>query len=459
MHKTANSIIFKNRRIVISESDSNMILDSLRERDKAVLFLGVAVRVLLGVYTSHGDLAQFQISGDFVFIGGFNPMVWNTLFGPGFYALFLPSYSGFLLFNSLGFYNQFLLDFLFRLPMIVGDVVAFICLRRISMAITHNENRSFVAATAYFLNPAALYYGFPKFTIDSLMITFVLLSFLHLSEGKIRRSAFYLAFATSIKFIPILLAPFYIIYLWRGRKPSFSNAAKFLKVFLLSSSIFFAVLLSVYVPLYISSPAAFLKVIQWPFGGGLLSGTTMSTLTGQDLRNVFFGFTGILDTVGLWASLDAMLHQHVFLFLFVPLYLFLIGRELLRPSKTSMSVNRYTILVFSILLLANPIGQPHFLMWVLPFLFLACYTLCDLPSYYVNLLWIINIATDYFVGGGSSLSFLANSYPNMVNALGASRPLSNLFLQSALGVVYSLIVVVIIIIVYTKIGNFKRQET
>jgi len=436
-----------------------MILPSLRERDKVVLFLGVAVRVLLAVYTSHSDLAQFQISGDFVFIAGFNPMVWNTLFGPGFYFIFLPSYSGYLLFNSLGIYNQFLLDFLFRLPMIVGDVVAFICLYRISMAITHNENRSFVVATAYFLNPVTLYYGFPKFTIDSLMITFVLLSFLHLSEGKIRRSAFYLAFATSIKFIPILLVPFYIIYLWRGRKPSFSTAVKFLKVFLLSSSTFFVVYLSVYVPLYVSSPVVFLKHIQWPFGGGLLSGTTMSTLTSFDLRNVFFGFTGILDTVGLWTSLDVMLHQHVFLFLFVPLYLFLIGHELLRPSKTIISVNRYTILVFSILLLANPIGQPHFLVWVLPFLFLACYTVYDLSPYYVNLLWILNIVTDYFVGAGPSLSFLADSFPNMVNALGATRSLSNLFLQSTLGVVYSLIFVVIIIIVYTKIGNFERQET
>lgn len=437
-----------------------MILASWRERYKVVLFLGVAVRILFGIYTTHGDLAQFQISGDFVFIAGFNPMVWNTLFGPGFYSIFLPSYSGYLLLNSLGFYNQFLLDFLFRLPMIVGDVVAFICLRRISMAITHNENRSFVVATAFFLNPAILYYGFPKFTIDSLMIAFVLLSFMYLSEGKIRRSAFFLAFATSIKFIPILLAPFYIIYFWRGgRKPSFSKAAKFLKVFLLSSFSFFAVLLSVYVPLYVSSPAVFLKVIQWPFGGGLLSGTTMSTLTSFDLRNVFFSFTGILDTVGLWTSLDVMLHQHFFLFVFVPLYLFLIGRQLLRPSKTSMSINRYTILVFSILLLANPIGQPHFLMWVLPFLFLACYTLYDLPSYYVNLLWITNIATDYFVGGGPSLIFLANIFPNMVNALGSTRPLSNLFLQSTLGVLYCLIFVVIIIIVYTKIGNFERQET
>ena len=441
---------------MISERVSNMTMSSLRARYNAVLFLGVAVRVILGIYTSHADLAQFEISGDFVFICGFNPLAWNTLFGPGFYVIFLPTYPLYLMFNLLGFYNQFLLDFLFRLPMIVGDVVAFLCLRRISLAITHNENRSFITATAYFLNPATIYYSFPKFTIDSVMIALVLLSFLHLSEGKISRSAFYLAFATSIKFIPIFLAPFYAIYLWRGAKPSVSNAAKFLKVFLLSSSIFFASLLLVYVPLYISSPDAFWTQIQWVFGGGLLSGTTMGTLIGLDLRNVFFGFTGILTTVGLWTRLDAILLHHVFLFLFVPIYLLLVGRELLRPSRTSMSVNRYTILVFSVLLLANPIGQPNFLMWVLPFLFLGCYTLSDLPSYYVNLLWMINIATDYFVGGGPSLSFLANSFPNMANALGVSRPLSNLFLTSALGVVYSLIVVVIIIIVYTRVGNSNR---
>lgn len=423
-----------------------------------VLTCGLIIRLIIAPYTSFLSLFEYRGHMDLLFIAGFNPLTWSGTYSTSFYIFYIPIHVIYLVFNYFGFYHGFLINFLYKLPPIIGDLIAFYSLYNIVLLFSKDKRKSLVVSGAYFLNPFTIYMSVFMFGIDQLMMAFVLLSLLNLLKGRITHSAIYLAIAVVFKYIPILLVPFYLIHM--RHKMSFCTS--FLKMYLLSLLVLFSPYLTYLVPLYFHSPSAFWDhilgyAVLWTGGRGYINGLDPTTFK--------YNFSGILATLGLWSVIESAFLGHIFLFLFPPSYFVLMVLALTRSIVTFESINRYIIIIFSLIMLTNPVCMGHFLTWILPFLFIEVYALNSIPRHYLHILWISNFMIDPVFTGpvNAFLVLFDNTFPDISRFLWHlfpnGWPLGNLSLQLSLSALHGALLVLTTILCLFHIISHKKMGT
>ena len=429
--------------------NSNGTIESPTESEKAntrlilvVLLIGLLIRLISGPFTRHPGISEMQATVGLVYVWGMYPFSWITSFGSSLYMFYLPTFVPYMFVNQFGVYSGYLLDFLFKIPIIVSDIIIFYCIFEIGKLLTSNRKKAIIAATAYFLNPFVLWLGTTGI-YDTLMVAILLLSFLYLLRKRISSSAILLSLAVSFKYIPVLALPAFLVYLWRSGK----STIRFIIVFVSSSVVLFLPFLLLYIQMLLSSPGALMSISRVWLGHVASSALYLNAATFKH------NFTGYLASLGLWTHIENILHQQVFLSLFIPLYLictFLILYRLKKdhsfPSLAS-AVNKCIIVALVIAIVSNPVAQPQFLMWIFPFLIIEVFLLSNLSHFLFHSLWIVNILIDPVISGGF-LYWFEQSFPSIMDLWKGWHifpwPFFSLSLQLVLSVVMGLLYVIII---------------
>lgn len=348
--------------------------------------IGLTIRLLIAPYTSFILLAEYTHTVELIYIAGFNPLSWLTTWGPGFSIFYLPLYVPYVVFNYFGFYQPFILNFLFKIPSIAGDCVIFYSLYNIALLLSKSEKVSVSVASAYFLNPFIIQQSAIVGLNDTIAVAFTSLSFLYLLGKKIKYSAICLSIGASIRYISIFLLPVYLIYLRQPKNKPFS--VQFFRMFLFSMLVLFSPYLTL-IPLFTSlSSTSF-----WNVTTSFLYGPAALHRTVSNVENIpsIYGF---LARLGLWDILPSFVQTNIFFILFIPIALVVITHAFKhRPSKDS--VNLYLVVFLSMAALARVISFPDFLVWIFPFLLIEAYVLLRIPRYYTHILWVSALGFSY----------------------------------------------------------------
>jgi hypothetical protein len=410
---------------------------------KLALFLlsGFVVRILIAPYFTFVTLQDYQKLIESVFVLGLNPIPFSTTWGPGLYLFYLPAYVPYLVANYFGFSQPFILNFLLKIPPIVGDVIVFYALYNIGLIVSKSEKVSLGIAAAYFFNPLIIDQSVIVGLYHPLAVGFTMLSFLYLVKKKIGLSAICLGLSTSMSFLSVFLAPLYLIHLRREK----SDFRRFIFMFMGSSFILFAPFLSFVIPIFLNFQSAFFDSMYLWFVGGFLGGPGGFLFFNMANAPSFFGFMWKLGIGPIFANL---VNHQIFLSLFVPLYLIILILALRRSPSTRL-ITLCSITVLSLAAVARPISYPDLLLYVLPFLIVGAYVFRDLPKYYPIAVSVLALST-YFAYNPSH--HLANTFGLWIN-LPTSSPL-----YFSMSVTYFFFLIVCIILSFYSILSMPRQE-
>lgn len=241
---------------------------------------------------------------------------------------------------------------------------------------------------AYFLNPYTIWLSAIVGHYEQLMMAFVLLAYLYLLKERINYSAICLSVATFFRYVPILLLPSFLVYLWRINKSDRRHVIRFFLVYLTASLALLIPYFIIVLTLYRASWEALLYWLGWwqhAFGTG-----------GATAYGFFRNFTTFFAELGIWPSISPFFGWRTF----IPLY-FIVTFFMLRqgsPSPTHL-INRYAIVVYSLYLILSPLIHHHLLAWILPFLFLETILDRGLPRYIPHILWFSWLAIDPIIVG------------------------------------------------------------
>jgi hypothetical protein len=402
---------------------------------------GLIVRILLAPFFTFVTLHDYQKVIESVFVLGLNPIPFSTTLGPGFYLFYLPVYVPYLICNYFGFYQPFILNFLLKIPPIIGDAIVFYALYNIGLLISRNEKVSLGVAAAYFFNPLIIDQSVIVGLYHPLAVGFTMLSFLYLIKKKIGLSAICIGLSTSMSFLSVFLAPLYLVHLRREK----SDFRRFLVMFMISLFILFAPLLSFVIPIFLNfQPAFFDSMYMW-FIGGFLGGPGGFLFFNLADAPSFFGF---MWRLGIGPTFASLVNHQIFLSLFVPLFLIILILALRRSPSVRLTT-LCSIIVLSLAVVARPISYPDLLLYVLPFLIVGSYVFRDLPKYYPIAVSVLTFSW-YFAYNPSY--HLVNTFSLWIN-LPTSSPL-----YFSMSVTYFFFLMVCIILSFSSILSMQRQE-
>lgn len=415
----------------------------MRINKLALFFLiGFAARILIAPYFTFITLQDYQRPIESLFVLGLNPIPFSTTWGPGLYLFYLPAYVPYLICNYFGLYQPFILNFLLKIPPIIGDSLVFYALYNIGLLISRSKKVSIGIAAAYFFNPLIINQSVIVGLYHPLAVGFTMLSFLYLTKKKIKLSAICLSLSTSMSFLSVFLAPLYLIHLRREK----SDFRRFLVMFMIPSFILFTPFLSFVIPIYLRFQSAFYDSMYIWFVGGFLGGP--GGFLFYNIANVP-SFSGFMWRLGIGPILDSLVNSQIFLSLFVPLYLVVIVVALRRSPSTRL-ITLCSIAVLSLVAVARPISYPDLLLYVLPFLIVGAYVFRDLPKYYPIAVSVLALSA-YFTYNPSY--HLANTFSLWFN-LPTSSPL-----YFSMSVAYFFFLIVCIILSFSSILSMPRQES
>jgi len=369
-----------------------------------ILALGLAVRLILAPYTQFSHVTERINSADHIFLLGFNPLINDAGVGSGFLIFFVPPYLAYLGLSALGLHFQFILELLFKLPPIIGDVLVFMSLRQLTLIGLKDSTKSSLVAASYFLNPYVINVSAIIGSNESLMVAFVLQAILALFRGQEQRSAIYLSTASFMRYFPFLLTPLFAIFAWKRERRS---AARFLAVFSAFSFFLSLPYLSFLIPLYQASPQSFLDWTRYFFGAGGSAPAANPWPVWQFKWNL----TGFLIITGLISQASSIfLNLRTFLILLIVITFLALRRLTLSVEYA----NTYFLSFFLLVLVLFPLSQYHYLVWVIPFALLASIAFKQFPLRYVSLLWISYMVIDLAIQG-AFLGYLDYTFPTALS--------------------------------------------
>jgi len=365
----------------------------MRDRVFAFFVLGLLVRLLLAPYTQHAAVWERIMNSEYLLIYGINPLAHNPGFGVSFLVFYLPMHITYFLLSSFGIGYNFILTFLYKIPPIIGDVLVFYSLYNISLHFSKESAKSANIAATYFLNPFVIWQGAAMGHTESLTVGFMLLALAYLLDDKVRKSAVSLCVATFFRYLPALVAPLFIVYLWR-RDNSFSpGVSRFLKAALFSTAILSIGYFMIVLQLYALGPSALLTAVGVWWSNFTTGGTSAQPggLPGGYYRN----FTSFLAELGLWPMVSALFSTRTFLVIYLVVILFAFRRK---PFPARL-ISQLVAITFSLFLIFSTLYESHYLMWVFPFLLLEALLFSSIPTYYPHILWFSSLLIDAITGG------------------------------------------------------------
>ena len=419
---------------------TNDLYDSVQTKLMVVFTAGLVIRLILMPYTSTASIWARVTGFDNLFIGGLNPLALQGVHGSSFWLFGLPFYSLYTLLSSLGLHYSFLLDFLMKMPSLLGDIIIFYAIYRITYLIFADGRKSLLAASVYFLNPYTIWMAGIIGPGEQLMSGFLLLSILFMMENRGMLSATCLAFATFFRYIPILFLPVFIIYLWRNRGSY--QSLRFLGAFIGISFFMIIPYIPNIVSLYNVSSSALMGHIQnfiGPTEIGLVP-YARTVLTYFDITYFEYNFTGILASLGYSDTLALIFNFRTFL-----IFSIFTGVVLLRrKSSSTQQINRVVVVTFSLFLLLTPLLQHHYLLWLFPFIILSSYVFRDLPRYFPIILSTAFILIDPILPL-SVTGYFDNTFPGMLDSIIGLFTFENKFTALAISMLTGLLLVLIIV--------------
>jgi len=371
----------------------------MRDRVFTFFVLGLLVRLLLAPYTHHAALWERVLNSEYLFIYGVNPLAHNPGFGTSLLVFYLPMHTIYLLLSSIGIAYPFILIFLYKIPPIMGDILMFYALHTISLHFSKDSAKSANIAAIYFLNPFVIWQGSAMGHTESLTAGFMLLALSYVLDDKVHKSAVSLSVATFFRYLPILIGPSLIIYLWRRDKSLSKGVKKFLKVFFISTALLSVGHILVVLQLYLSGPSSLLTLVdvQW---SNLASGGIPGIIGGLP-GGYFRNFTSFLAEVGLWPIAGAFISTNTFFVLYSLIVLIAFRRN----SFSFRSVTQFITIVFCLFFILRSLYESHYLMWAFPFLILEASLFFSIPSYYPHILWFSSLLIDAIIGGQIVLGY------------------------------------------------------
>jgi Gpi18-like mannosyltransferase len=333
-----------------------------------LFFLGLLIRVAFAPFTEHQfDVGTFKNMGLIAYSLHINPLYYWS-YGPVWLYIILAVYPFYLL-ASLVQPSELLLNFIIKLPLIVGDMVLAFCLYRLSLRVTQNESIAKKVAVAWLFNPLVIFVSSIHGMFDQLPALFTVISLAFLLDRRIKLSAASLAIALSLKLYAVFLVPFLILPIAKenGRK-----ALEFLAIFLGTT-------LLLYSP-YLIDP----KTI----------GILISVYTGYEGFGTFLGhpigLAAFISYNTLPSSLVFILTNQL-LCLFLPalslLMLYLWKKQQLFSLGFNFT-NRNIAVILLTYFLAYQFVHPQFVIWVLPFLLMAYLVSNQLHRYLYHATWL-----------------------------------------------------------------------
>lgn len=409
---------------------------SLKFKASFILLTGLVIRFILAIWTQHcGTFAKVQCL-DELFVLGSNPLVRTSSFGVSFYFFYIPAYVPYMVLNLFNLRYDFLLSLLFRIPPTIGDVITFYSLYNIGTHFSRDAKTGLVVGTAYFLNPYTIWLSSIVGHAESLMMGFVLLAFVYLLKQKIVYSSITFAFASSFRFLPILLLPFFATYIW---KKSRSETAKFLAVYISAMAVLAIPYMFSAAVIYSKSAPSFGAFMQHFIGtGSAVAGTGHYPL--EQIKEFTFNFTGVLATLGIWPQVKMFFGFRNFLVVYFVIILFSLKYK---SAFSLQGINKAVIAIFCLLLILTPLVQHQYLMWAFPFIILEAYLFRGIPRYIPTVLYLTLMLIDP-ITGGNFFFYLDATLPSPIRQ--NQWPLRSITLDLSLSALHVLTLVVTVII-------------
>lgn len=392
-----------------------------------VFALGLIIRLILMPYTTHTATWEIGIVPmDTLYNLGINPSLFAPELGGTYYVFYTPLYLFYAIFNYFGIYYQFLLEFLMKIPPTIGDIITFYSLYEITLHLSRNQRTSLSVATMYFLNPFIIMMSAVYGHDEQLIAAFMLLSFLLLLKGKIGYSAICLSLAVSREYLPIIVLPSFLAYVWRLKKP-FSSKMSFLAIFSASSFALFIPEGLTLAQLYLASPKVLWDYVLFKVQGPM--GLVISIPTGFK-----HNFTGFLAALGIWPNVSVFFRYQTIILLYIFVTIILLRKQNISSAQL---ITRHVITSFLLFLIVNPLFQPHYLLWFLPFLFLETSVFLGLPRYFPHVLWGSILVVEPLIEG----SFRYWSYIVPTQRIFSFWQIDNWLLKYAISVVTGLFLI------------------
>ena len=373
-----------------------------------IIVVGLLIRIVFALYTNH-VATNVKISRfDDIFFMGMNTIIRGAGFGATFYLFYSPHYINYLILNVFDIHYAFLIQFLFKIPVFIADIIIFYALYNIAFLCSKDKRLSLGVAAAYFLNPYVIWMSSIIGHVESLMVASILLSFMYLLKGKMGSGAICLAFSVSLRYLPIFLLPYFLVYLWKKDKSFFPSLSRFLKMFVCSLIVFFSPFILMSIKLYLDAPSSFWMFVDHLVGGSSAVGAAYQAYGISGIQLFMYNFTGFLATLGFWPSLKGFFGMRSFILIY--LVVTLVFLKYSRPSIHWM--NRYVIIFYSVMMLVFPLTQHHYMIWIFPFVLLEAMVFFGVPRYVPHVLWISNLLIDPFTEG-SFLFYSQNTFPSL----------------------------------------------
>ncbi|MFQ5710320.1 MAG: hypothetical protein ACE5GD_00930 [Candidatus Geothermarchaeales archaeon] len=351
--------------------------------------------MLIALYANNHPATSNKIRlVDELFYGGV-PLLTATSFGTGFYLFFTPTYLVYEILRVFGSIDLlFLLNFLFKFPSIIGDLIIFYALYNIGLAFGGPTLGRRVAAV-YFLNPYVIWMSSLVGHAEQLMMAFLVLSILFLIRKRILMASSSFALSCSFRHFPILILPFLLTHMWRMGKRFSKQAIRFLVVFVGVTAILSIPYLYIIIKLHqFSSTAVWAFFDHW-LGEGGGAGTEL-TYSIAEISTFTYNFTGLVASLGIWEIMRKFFGLKAFLLT----YAFFAALFLLKFKKVSIDwLNRSIVATFSLFILIIPLAQHHYMLWVFPFMLLGAYIFRNIPKHFPLTLSFSVLAVDLFASG------------------------------------------------------------
>lgn len=350
-----------------------------------VFAVGILIRLLIIPYTDFiATWAKIDTLNAFVSMG-LNPLIHTFSFGPGFWLFYLPCFAPYLIANTFGIYNRFIIVSLFKVPPLLGDIFVFYAIRELALIVSKDEKKSLFIASVYFLNPYVIWMSSVIGHSEQLMVGLILLSTMFLVKGKISLSAICLGISIFTRYLPLLLVPTFFLYLWR--KEALKGVARFAKWLL----VVIVPLTLPYVHLVLSIYSSRLDLFTF------LRGWLLAVSPPAELPVDFpYNFTSFLVEAGVWPYVSSLFSYLTFL----PLYAVLLIYVSRRSVFSLRSLNQFALGTFSLFVLITPLIQHNYLLMILPFLLLESFLFSNsLPRYYFHAMWILWMLMDFIMEG------------------------------------------------------------
>jgi hypothetical protein len=384
---------------------------------------------VLAIYTQHaGTWAKVTNLDELLLLGG-NPLIRTTSFGVGFYFFYTPLYLLYWMMSAyLGISYEFLVNLLFRIPSLIGDIITTSALYEVGLIYSKSSRKASIVALAFFLNPYVIWISSIVGHSESLMMGFMLLSTVYLLKGGVGKSAGSLAFATSFRQLPLLMLPFYAYYVYKSRL----RTGKFLAVYLLSTLALGIPYIISILQIYQASPALIRPFFDhWVGTGSAVQGTGSYGIL--EIKTFTYNFTGIIATLGLWPSLGELFGFRNFLLIYGVLAVLVMTRG----HASVVWLNRCGLATYSLLLLFTPLIQHQYLMWVFPFLLIEVFTIGSLPTFVPYVLAFSSLLIDP-ITEGSFFYYTLSTFPFSATALQNAWPLRDVTIQLSISALFAL---------------------